>query len=85
MTSNMIMRLVGFFGEFVAPIYQQYRGFHPNMTKLPPPLPAILAKWLFHFRNHLFDLAQAGGCRFQALFQLFNLRFQLCYLAFRQG
>jgi hypothetical protein len=37
--------------------------------------PRILAKWLFHFGDRFFDLAQAGGCSFQTLLQLFNLRF----------
>jgi hypothetical protein len=50
-------------------------AFIQKRADVSSPLRAIMAKWLFHFGNHLFDLAKAGGSCFQALFELFNLGF----------
>jgi len=50
-------------------------AFIEKMADVSSPLRAIMAKWLFHFVNHFFDLAKARGSGFQALFQLFNLGF----------
>jgi hypothetical protein len=69
------MRPVSSFGEFVALNYQLYRGVDWKRADVSSPLRAIMAKWLFHFVNHFFDLAKAGGSGFQALFELFNLSF----------
>jgi len=69
------MRPVSSFAEFVALNYQLYRGVDWKGADVPSPLRTIMAKWLFHFVYHLFDLAKVGGSGFQALFQLFNLRF----------
>ena len=71
----MIMRPVSSFGDFVALNYQLYRGVDWKGADVSSPLRTIMAKWLFHFVNHFFDLAKAGGRCFQALFQLFNLGF----------
>jgi len=71
----MIMRPVSNFGEFVALNYQLYRGVDWKGADVSSLLRTIMAKWLFHFVNHLFDLTKADGSGFQALFQLFNLRF----------
>ena len=71
----MIMRPISSFGEFVALNDQLYRGVDRKGADVSSPLRTIMAKWLFHFVNHLFDLAKAGGSGFQALFELFNLVF----------